>query len=284
MSSHYNFGRPDFYGPAFDASNTLNTEASSTSKGELASSHFGTNNKRQVVLNKGDQAAFDGIQRAKTFREVQNVLATHEMSAHIAAIALHRWARFVKQGIVRGSDIRKQEQYQTVLEGLNANLLDPQSIANSLWALGIIIGRRDASTDPYFRQIVHEFIRRRVEFAPQNLSISVWAMATVDYRDDGMLKAISKEVREKLDDFEAQEVSNTTWAFATLRYKDDSMYDILAQRAVEKMDSFNSQNLSNTAWAYSTIARQNDYLFNALSDQILKRTEELRPLDLSNIA
>lgn len=141
---------------------------------------FGTKLEHAVKLEEEDESAFCLIQDAKTFRTVAAFLSNGpDVRPCVAAAVLHRWARFVKQGACRGVDIRHLEEFNTVTKQLDATQLDPQSITNALWALGVILGKRDYTSDFFFRQIVQEFLRRRAEFEPQNLSISVWAMATL---------------------------------------------------------------------------------------------------------
>eukprot|EP00747_Dinoflagellata_sp_TGD_P146840 gnl/TRDRNA2_/TRDRNA2_176740_c1_seq2.p1 gnl/TRDRNA2_/TRDRNA2_176740_c1~~gnl/TRDRNA2_/TRDRNA2_176740_c1_seq2.p1 ORF type:complete len:142 (-),score=3.51 gnl/TRDRNA2_/TRDRNA2_176740_c1_seq2:46-471(-) len=57
------------------------------------------------------------------------------------------------------------------------------------------------------------------EFSAQNLSNTVWSLATLfDCDHEPLLQALAAEARLRISTFDSQALGNTAWAFAHLRY------------------------------------------------------------------
>jgi len=63
---------------------------------------------------------------------------------------------------------------------------------------------------------------------PQNLSNTVWAMATISLRDQPLLSAIARQATLKIKHFTAQPLSNTIWAFATMHLRDAPLSEAIS--------------------------------------------------------
>ena len=53
------------------------------------------------------------------------------------------------------------------------------------------------------------------EFAPQHLSNTAWAFATVCHLDETLFAALAKEAKQRRGQLFSQELANIAWAFAT---------------------------------------------------------------------
>jgi len=215
------------------------------------------------------------------------------------------------------------------------NLLDsfnPQEMANLLWAFATA-GRAD---DLFFDKLVDRLVTRMEQVQdsiatnngtsnnnnsnnnhhnsrvvsqpkPQELSNSIWALASAGIRGKGQVRLI-RFAADTLDAdhgnivgrFKAQELSNTAWGIATLLSKrtstasgvdrsiggtpsDSSQLDYLeddaALRALrwvatalqERVHEFKPQELSNSIWAFATVGfgcAPDSVQFNSNSDYI----------------
>jgi hypothetical protein len=86
-------------------------------------------------------------------------------------------------------------------------------------------------------------------YNPQQLSSTIWALATLGHRDDGFTSALILEARSKLPMYNPQQLSNTLWALATVGHHDDGFTSALISEAQAKLPTFNPQDLANTLWA-----------------------------------
>eukprot|EP00928_Gymnodinium_smaydae_P084496 TRINITY_DN6776_c0_g1_i1.p1 TRINITY_DN6776_c0_g1~~TRINITY_DN6776_c0_g1_i1.p1 ORF type:complete len:742 (-),score=186.19 TRINITY_DN6776_c0_g1_i1:203-2428(-) len=107
-----------------------------------------------------------------------------------------------------------------ILSGFQA-----QELSMTLWAFAKILGRSRGAALPgsvrHFAAVVARQASSRLgEFAPQGLSNSAWALATLDLAGDEAPRAFIVDVLRlsapQLSDFPPQAVANLCWAYAKL--------------------------------------------------------------------
>ena len=87
-----------------------------------------------------------------------------------------------------------------------------QELNNMCWA----IARLDQKNDELVGMIGRELTNPRKKVASQDLSTSLWSMATMEYFDEELYRSIVARFHEiGIRRFKPQEMSNTLWALAT---------------------------------------------------------------------
>eukprot|EP00933_Yihiella_yeosuensis_P046599 TRINITY_DN4217_c0_g1_i3.p1 TRINITY_DN4217_c0_g1~~TRINITY_DN4217_c0_g1_i3.p1 ORF type:complete len:438 (+),score=71.24 TRINITY_DN4217_c0_g1_i3:973-2286(+) len=122
------------------------------------------------------------------------------------------------------------------------------------------------------------------EFRPQALANTVWSFATLQYLNDQLMEAISRNAAPKLEQFTPQELANTGWAFAFLAYHDKDLLEAIAMVAETKLSRFAPSELSGTAWAIATLQVANLPLMQAISSAAIEAIAEFSAQSLSNTA
>ena len=133
-------------------------------------------------------------------------------------------------------------------------------------------------------EILKEAELKRKEFKPQNVSNTIWALATLNYHGAStFINLLLRESETKLRDFDPQELSNTIWALATLNYKDGySFIKLMLREAETRLRDFDCLDLSNFIWALATLGISDESPFTVM---FLKSAElKLRVFDLQNLA
>ena len=85
-----------------------------------------------------------------------------------------------------------------------------------------------------------------------SISVTSWALATVDQSDVVLFEALAKAARWQAQNYKSQELANTAWAFATVDQTDVVLFEALARAAERQVGNFKSQCVANTAWAFAT--------------------------------
>ena len=126
-----------------------------------------------------------------------------------------------------------------------AGQVGPREFAN------VAFGAASCGRNGMLRLLVAAMARaaqgRLGEFNPQHFANTVWAFATVNYRDEKLFAALATAAEWRLSEFNSQEPTNTAWAFATVTYRDEQLFAALAIAAERRLSEFSPQNAANTA-------------------------------------
>jgi hypothetical protein len=145
-----------------------------------------------------------------------------------------------------------------------------RALSNALWATakladGRMLEASSAEVAAFVGAIVSE-LQREGNLGgadPQNLSNTLWALATLGRTGDGaFVSALLEAARSQLGSFNPQDLANTLWALATLgRTGDGAFVSALLEAARRQLGSFKPQALANTLWALATLGRTGDGAF-----------------------
>jgi hypothetical protein len=170
----------------------------------------------------------------------------------------------------------------------NLSQSDAYGLSNLAYAYALIkyVPKFDDGSD-LFDHIAMQSIKMRAEFAPQGISNTVWAFATVAKRHDALFKAVGDQVvaRDHLRDFNPQHLSNIVWAYATAQVSHPKLFENVANHIVQlgHLRDFRPQALSNIVWAYATAEVSHPKLFEKVAEVATQQKEELNSQALSNI-
>jgi hypothetical protein len=162
--------------------------------------------------------------------------------------------------------------------------------ASMLWGLancGVTL--KGQSESPHAPRLLESLLKRLVsfdrgEFACQNLSNAIWAIATMHQDEDNYLpveaiRVLETHVSDGMDDFIPQGVSNCLWAFGSLnKNKGFAPHPETVARFGEGIlrnkDGFKSMELSNVVWAISTLRLElPSEVIDALDDAVCTAIE-----------
>jgi len=81
-----------------------------------------------------------------------------------------------------------------------------------------------------------------------------------------------------MQEFNCQNVSNTVWALATMGRADVPFLDSMAAQALARLIEADAQDLSNTAWAFSVLEVTYSPMIHAISSAAMRMIRDLPPL------
>jgi hypothetical protein len=93
-------------------------------------------------------------------------------------------------------------------------------------------------------------------FKPRNVTIVMWALATLGVQVDAYLAAVlSARAISLAGEFKPQEVANLMWALATLGIEPESgLVKAMSNQAVSIAGEFTPQNVANLLWALAVLS------------------------------
>ena len=188
--------------------------------------------------------------------------------------------------------VNKDPRFQHLLEAIEAELVlhlesddppkledgrgrfGPREVSSTLWGLancGVTL--KDLAEHPTAPKILPLIAKqltriRPEEYACQNISNAVWAIATMhqhgdEYLPREALNCVEAAITERLgaDDFIPQGVSNCLWAFGSLNRNrgyeiGKDTVDAFGEGILRHIRGFKSMELSNLVWATSTLKIQ----------------------------
>jgi len=117
---------------------------------------------------------------------------------------------------------------------------------------------------------------RLFDFSSQHITNIVYAMGRVNFRHDGMLRAVAKFSAPRLKQFKTQELSNMIYAMSKLRYRHRGFLDSFCDFVPTRLKWFNPQNLENTLTAMLVLRHPHEYFINALTTHMQGMSETWR--------
>jgi hypothetical protein len=201
-----------------------------------------------------------------TFWQALAKHGTKALGARQTASTLHAYAKLVSQQ--QGSVMRRtgnRRQTQLLLQAPYANRLcdalwaaakrearsmDPQNVANTLWALATLSMPPTGSLRDALWVAAERAAR---SMNPQNVANTMLAMATLNMPPTGSLReALWAAAEREARSMNPQNVANTVWAMATLNMPPTgSLREALWTAAEREAHRMNPQNVANSLYAFS---------------------------------
>ena len=164
---------------------------------------------------------------------------------------------------------------------------EPQAISNICYALAKL---REKEAARWFEEVERESVVQKLvqEGNPQEISNTVWAMATMGVKARNLASAVdSKDVVQKLvQDGNPQEISNTIWAMATMGAEARNLASVIDRKDIAQklVQEGKPQNITNTIWAMATMGAEARNLASVVDrkDVVQKIVQEGKPQGISN--
>jgi len=93
------------------------------------------------------------------------------------------------------------------------------------------------------------------EFKPQELSNTLWALATVGRDNQDVFACLEEEILGRgIENFASQDISNSVWAFVTAGQAVPGLLEaVSAGIDARGASAFKNQELTNIVWAYAKV-------------------------------
>jgi len=202
----------------------------------------------------------------------------------------------------------------------------PQELSNTAWGVATIVSKRsennklnsnpsknemsptlimeeEASAFQIIREIASAFLGRMHEFKTQELSNTVWAMATIGFADPesphsrlpddaillkNVLQKAAVDALPRLRRFSPQELNCLGWAYARLSAERSPEIDLLfagiGEEVRRRIRYFSAQDVGTTLWSFATMGYNDlpDVFTAAASRVTIKDAHLFKPQELSN--
>lgn len=137
---------------------------------------------------------------------------------------------------------------------------------------------------PLLAAISDASMRRLIEFSPQSITTTAWALAKLLLEDWPLLAAISAESIRKCEKFEPPDISTTAWALATMVLLDAPLLAAISSAALRTMAKFDGVEISITAWSCARLRWAHPPLLNAMSSAALAKLHDFGAQEIGNTA
>eukprot|EP00930_Biecheleria_cincta_P019780 TRINITY_DN15019_c0_g2_i1.p1 TRINITY_DN15019_c0_g2~~TRINITY_DN15019_c0_g2_i1.p1 ORF type:complete len:1049 (-),score=159.63 TRINITY_DN15019_c0_g2_i1:226-3372(-) len=123
------------------------------------------------------------------------------------------------------------------------------------------------------------------EFKPQEMANAIWALATAFFKHETTVLCLCSRVTKTLDQFSCQSTANFVWAYAKLGYSDAPVIEAILKACLVKLDRFSEQDLSTTIWSFSTMLHRDDLFLERWMDALWVKLREqpVKPQHASNM-
>lgn len=209
--------------------------------------------------------------------------------------ALHKLASFDAKHLEVESILNSSE-FKSLVAMIppKASFMAVRNISNIMWAFARLSPKYcvDSELLDCLTYRLHLLIDQKSQCVPQNISNSLWAMATLNYAplgsvlssmereimqmlpkftsqnlsnvvlsfaklgyspSEGTMKGLTDHIYKIIHSFSAQALSNTIWGLSKLGYKDHKVYGVILQASVHKLETFSPQNLALSFWGFANI-------------------------------
>mmetsp|Transcript_16873 Transcript_16873/g.39408 ORF Transcript_16873/g.39408 Transcript_16873/m.39408 type:complete len:814 (+) Transcript_16873:164-2605(+) len=217
------------------------------------------------------------IQKQAPFRQLLALVRRHAPVCNNMELTNCLWS-------IATMELRGEEESVLLLLNISKKYLasfDPRNLALSAWALAKL-----GCTDAHFawcRLWADAVLQRLNDFETRDMTMVIWAYATVHWRDEHFLQDFCSEVVRKADRYTPQDLGNTLWALATLAYRHEGALAALCQQCFPQAEIFDQQNLSISMWSFATLGYKNMNLFHHITQHATARISTFHSQGMANI-
>ncbi len=199
-----------------------------------------------------------------------------------------------------GDRILMQECLEVCLRKMKEGVrsFQNQELNNMCW----VMARLDKKDDMLLEMIGQELINPRRIISSQDMSTSLWSMATMEFFDDDLYRALVARLPSiGAHQFKPQELSNTLWALATAGVvpqhpnvfdfkllpqslrptEEEAMQDpvtacfsIVAEEVKRRSDEFKPQEIKDVLWAFTKVGLRHPRLFQFVAQYLVGSGED----------
>lgn len=188
-----------------------------------------------------------------------------------------------------------QESISIVLQKMKENLrpFSMQELNNMCWAQA----RLNQRDDELLEMIGEQLANPRRKATPQDLSTSLWSMATMGYADKDVYRSVVARLADiGAEKFKPQELSNTIWALTTAdvipkhpHFFDDRLlpdnlrpsmeeamsdpitacFALGASELIRRPDDFKPQEIKDILWSFAKVGVRHPVLFKTIAEHLV---------------
>eukprot|EP00928_Gymnodinium_smaydae_P026138 TRINITY_DN20611_c0_g1_i1.p1 TRINITY_DN20611_c0_g1~~TRINITY_DN20611_c0_g1_i1.p1 ORF type:complete len:958 (-),score=120.14 TRINITY_DN20611_c0_g1_i1:11-2884(-) len=217
------------------------------------------------------------VQQSASWRKLTELLRKHADVCNNMELTNCLWA-------IATLEMRDEEE--TVVPLLEQAIVhldsfDSRNLSLTAWALS-----KMGCTDRQYawcRYFAEATLRRLHEFETRDMTMMVWAFATVHWKDEEFLERFCNEIPKRIESYGTQDLGNTLWALATLSYRHEGALAALCQQCFPQAEFFDQQALSISMWSLATLGYKNMNLMHHLTQHATERISTFRSQGMSNI-
>ncbi|CAL1144722.1 unnamed protein product [Cladocopium goreaui] len=121
-----------------------------------------------------------------------------------------------------------------------------------------------------WKAAVRSRVLRLKEYAPSELSMLAWALATRGDYDPDLLAYLARRSMELMRSFTGQNLATIIWAIATISYKDDPSIDEFLRMSlgaiIARSNEFQPLNIALISWGLAKLSFKAEAAFEAMCD------------------
>lgn len=175
-----------------------------------------------------------------------------------------------------------------------------QELNNMAWALARLEDQNQKSegVEAVLRGIGMQLCDPKRQATSQDISMVLWSLATLGFLDDEMYRGIAAQgTRQQASGFKPQELSNTVWALATaevnvgevdafdtslvpppqrpkVRDPATACFGIAAQQLMQRPYEFKPQEIKDVLWSFSKVGIRHPSLFKSMAEHLIGREDD----------
>eukprot|EP00933_Yihiella_yeosuensis_P013552 TRINITY_DN12501_c3_g1_i1.p1 TRINITY_DN12501_c3_g1~~TRINITY_DN12501_c3_g1_i1.p1 ORF type:complete len:717 (+),score=122.57 TRINITY_DN12501_c3_g1_i1:179-2152(+) len=157
-------------------------------------------------------------------------------------------------------------------------------VANCLWSFASVAFTASPNTISHLKNLGSNILS---DFTAQNLAISLWSLAALEWRDETFFSAAADHFVQRLSECKAQELNNALWACATAGVRLPWLFVKAANHAMSiGLEDFKMHELSIMLWAHGTAGVCNHAFFDKVVDEVLhnRGINSCTPREVANSA
>jgi hypothetical protein len=175
-----------------------------------------------------------------------------------------------------------------------------QELNNLAWALARLVDQNQKSeaVDHVLKGIGMQLCDQKRKATSQDIGMVLWSLATLGFAGDDVYRGIATHVtRQQASGMKPQELSNTVWALATadVQVVDVDAFDtslvppsqrpkvtdpatacfgIAAQQLMQRPYDFKPQEIKDVLWSFSKVGIRHPSLFKSITEHLIGREDD----------
>lgn len=222
-------------------------------------------------------ANVSAVQQNRAWHQLMKLVREHAPNCNNMELTNCMWS-------IATMEMRHEEETMLVLLDISVKYLssfDPRNLGLSAWALA-----KNGCTNKHYAWCqlwADATLNRLAEFDCRDMTMVVWAFATIHWKQEQFLYRFCEEVMVRIEKYTPQDLGNTLWALATLGFRHEGSLNALCMQCFPQAENFDQQNLSIIMWALATIQYKNMNLLHHLTQHATERIKTFRSQGMSNI-
>lgn len=208
----------------------------------------------------------------------------HELNEVNIATAVHRVAKAAKRGSPGWSaaEILLSKEWATLKVLVTQRAVDFNPQGLAN-TLWAMASLRVSVSDPLLATVASAAAPKVSQFTPQALANAAWACAMLHFPHGELLQAVERSTLMSLAKFSTQDTANVIWALTSLKVASPQFLDQVGTAIAPTMHCFKPAEILNVVWGYSQQRVKNVKVLGAAAAAVSQRAEIFAPHALAKI-